>query len=139
MLLSTQIQAMLYAFIAGLSYGFVFSLKQYLVMYIPSKVKVGIIDIIFHVLFVLIVYYGLFQINGGMYNIYLILLFLFGAYIYYVVYYVLSLSLFKIIVRICKPFFMFMYLLMSKLYCIMINSSKEWKKNGSKKKEKFKF
>lgn len=139
MLLSTQIQAMLYAFIVGLAYGFFFSMKQYVFIYINSSIKNGILDIVFHLLYVLLVYYGLFQINGGMYNIYLILLFIFGAYLYYIAYYPLCLYWFKIILKIVKPIFLIMYLLMSKIYCIMMKSDKEWKKHGSKKKEKIRI
>ena len=41
------------------------------------------LEIIYHICFTLFVYYGLYQINGGITNLYLIVVFLFAVMIYY--------------------------------------------------------
>lgn len=138
MLLSTQIQTMLYAFMMGLAYGILFSMKQYFCMYLNSSFRKNQIDILFHLIFVCIAYYGLFKINGGVNNLYIILLFFIAVYLYYILYYRLFLSFFKGIKKIGKPIYYKIYLLSYKFYCI-IKKDRRRKKHGFKKKKKEKL
>ena len=138
MLLSVQIQALLYAFLMGMAYGITFSFKQYIADFQKTK-KAAKIDIIYHLLFVCIMYYGLYKINGGISNIYLLFIFLTGIYLYYLFYYDLFLSFFHWIKEKVKPMYRKSYLLYTKYYSIIWNTRKKVKhaKKGKKKKSKF--
>lgn len=133
MLLSTQIQAMLYAFLAGIVYGILFSMKQYFCMYLLTPFKKSMIDILFHIIFVSLLFLGLFKINKGQSNIYLLILFLLGIYLYYLFYYDLFLAFFSFLKRILKPFYYSVYLLYTRFYSIMIKERR--KKHGKRQKK----
>lgn len=135
MLLSTQIQAMLYAFMIGIAYGFLFSMKQYFCMYLLTPLKKAIIDILFHILFVSFSFLGLYNINKGESNIYLFLLFFIGIYLYYVLYYDLFLAFFKYLKKVMTPFYYFIYLLYNRFYSIMLKERRK-KRHGKKRKKK---
>lgn len=139
MLLRIQLEVILYAFIMGIAYGVSFSLKQYICLYISNtKTKSGI-DFIYHILFVCIGYYGLYKINGGISNMYLLVIFLLAIYLYYLVYYPTLLPCFMWLKKISKPIYYGIYLLGGKLYSIM-NKVPRRKHNGKhqkKKKKKF--
>lgn len=135
MILSTQIQAMLFAFLMGIGYGITFSFKQYLVMYSVSKKTKAIIDVAFHLIFVLLAYFGLYKINGGISNIYLFLVFLLAIYLYYTLYYEGFLHFFKWLKKISLPIYKKVYLLTISMYSIMFINKARKKRYGRKKKE----
>lgn len=137
MLLSTQIQAMLYAFITGIAYGILFSMKQYFCMYLLTPLKKTMVDILFHVIFVSFTFLGLYNINKGQSNIYLLILFFLGIYVYYIFYYDLFLIFFGFLKKIFKPIYYSIYLLYNKFYSIMLRERRK-KRHGKKKKKKVK-
>ena len=59
-------------------------------------------EILYHILFTLLMYYGLFCINGGITNIYLIAFFLLGMILYYRYYLAVFLSFFQKIIAIFR-------------------------------------
>jgi len=83
MLLPQQLQAILYHFVMGWVYGCTFSFLCSLTVYLHFALMKGIAEILYHAVFTLLAYYGLYQINGGVTNLYLILFFLLGIVIYY--------------------------------------------------------
>lgn len=130
---SWEIQAILYAFLMGFVYGILFSFKQYIEMYSTHEFAKGIRDLVFHIVFICSCYYGLYRINKGITNIYLILFFLLGIYLFYTIYYQFFEKLYRTILKKLRPLYKKSYLLFSKYYSI-INSSKERKKDEKKKK-----
>ena len=97
MLLPVQIQAILYHFIVGWVYALGFSFIISFVKYIHFPFLKGIIEIIYHLVFTSIMFYGLYHINGGVTNIYLISFFIFGVFIYFIFYLSVFLQVFSII------------------------------------------
>lgn len=83
MLLAQQVQAILYHFLMGWIYGCTFSFLCSLTVSIRLPLLKSCLEIIYHICFTLLVYYGLYQINGGITNLYLIVVFLFAVMIYY--------------------------------------------------------
>ena len=103
MLLPVQIQAILYHFIVGWVYALGFSFIISFVKYIHFPFLKGIIEIIYHLVFTSIMFYGLYHINGGVTNIYLISFFIFGVFIYFIFYLSVFLQVFSIIYRFLYP------------------------------------
>ena len=136
MLLSTQIQAMLYAFLMGIGYGILFSFKQYISMYAISSLHKKVADIIFHIVFIIVAYFGLYKINGGVSNIYLFIIFFIGTYLYYLLYYDLFLKFFSFIMKHFKPLYKKACLLTIKIYSIMFINKERKKRHGKKRKKK---
>lgn len=139
MLLSTQIQVMLYAFLCGLLYGFFFSMKQYISRYIEKALHKALLTIIYHIIFTCLMFYGLYKLNGGISNIYLLLLFVIGTYMYYVIYYDLFIYLFDKATTKGKPYYFKWYLLISRFYCIMNKQTEKVdkvKRHGRYKRKK---
>ena len=75
MLLPTQIQAILYHFLMGWVYAFGFSFLISFVKYLRFPILKGIVEILYHILFTSLMFIGLYKINGGITNIYLICFF----------------------------------------------------------------
>lgn len=136
MLLSTQIQVILYAFLLGIGYGILFSFKQYIEMYSVSSLHKKEADILFHISFVIVAYYGLYKINGGVSNFYLFLIFFIGIYLYYLLYYDLFLILFRSIIKYLRPLKRKVCFLSIKIYSIMFVCKERKKKHGKSKKKK---
>lgn len=136
MLLSIQIQSMLYAFMMGIIYGISFSFKQYCSMYSKSKIHNAILDIGYHILFVCYMYYGLYKINKGYSNVYLFILFLLGIYLYYVFYYKYFLSMYIWMHKKLSPYYKKAYLLILKSYSIICSGKVKERRHGKKKKSK---
>ena len=88
MLLPQQIQAILYHFMMGWMYGCTFSFLCSLLVSIRFSFIKGIMEILYHIAFTLLMFYGLYRINGGVSNVYLIVIFLFGVCIYYKWYFI---------------------------------------------------
>ncbi len=102
MLLPIQIQAILYHLLMGWVYGLGFSFILTLNRHFRIRFFKGIMEILYHILFTLLMYYGLFCINGGITNIYLIVFFLLGMILYYRYYLAVFLSFFQKIIAIFR-------------------------------------
>lgn len=83
MLLPQQIQAILYHFMMGWIYGCTFSFLCSLLTSIRFSFIKGIFEVGYHIGFTLLAFYGLYHINGGVTNLYLIVFFLLGVCVYY--------------------------------------------------------
>lgn len=106
MLLATQIQAILYHFLMGWVYACGFSFVVTFVKSLYYPFFKAIMEIAYHILFTLLMFYGLYKINGGITNAYLIAFFIFGVFIYYSLYLTVFLQLFYTIKRFLHPFAM---------------------------------
>jgi len=78
MLLPQQIQAILYHLMMGWFYGCTFSFLCSLTVYLHFKLLKGTAEILFHISFILLAFYGLYQINGGVTKFHLVKLKLIG-------------------------------------------------------------
>lgn len=139
MLLPQQIQAILYHIVMGWIYGCLLFMLSSFMMYIRFNFIKAIIEIIFHILFVFGLYYGLYQINGGVTNPYLIALFFVGVYIFYRLYINVFIQLVVFIKKIVKPIVNKIYLVKSKILGIMkmyIKALRRRRTNGKKLKSK---
>ena len=136
MLLAIQIQSMLYAFLMGIVYGITFSLKQYISMYSKNEIRKACVDILFHMLFVCVLYYGLYTLNKGISNIYLGLLFLLGIYFYYVFYYEVFLTFYTWTCHKIYPYYKKTYLLILRKYSIICSGKVKERRHGKKKSRK---
>lgn len=103
MLLPTQIQAILFHFLMGWVYALGFSFLITFLKYIWSSFVRGIVEILYHIVFTLLMFYGLYKINGGVTNIYLIAFFLSGVLIYYTFYLAVFLDFYAGIKRFLRP------------------------------------
>lgn len=103
MLLPTQIQAILYHFLMGWVYACGFSFFISFVKYLRFPFIKGLMEIAYHILFTSLMYYGLYKINGGITNAYLIAFFLFGIIIYYSLYLKVFMQLFNTLKKILHP------------------------------------
>lgn len=83
MLLPQQIQAILYHFMMGWFYGCTFAfLCSFTISLRPAFLK-GILEVLYHIVFTLCLFYGLYQINGGVTNLYLVFTFVLGVCVFY--------------------------------------------------------
>ena len=103
MLLPQQIQAILYHFISGWVYGCTFSFLCSLIVYLRFSVLKACAEIIYHIGFTLLAFYGLYQINGGVTNVYLIVFFMIGIMVYYKWYLPVFQSFFAWFIRLFRP------------------------------------
>lgn len=103
MLLPTQIQAILYHFLMGWVYAFGFSFLISFVKYLRFPIMKGLMEIVYHILFTFLMFYGLYKINGGITNAYLIVFFLVGILIYYSLYLKVFMQLFSAIKNLIHP------------------------------------
>lgn len=103
MLLPQQIQAILYHLMIGWLYGYSFSFLCSLSIYIRFRFMKGFVEILYHIVFILISFYGLYHINGGVTNLYLIAFFLLGVFIYYTLYLPVFMEGFTWFKRMFKP------------------------------------
>lgn len=139
MLLPQQIQAILYHIVMGWVYGCLLFMLSSFMMYIKSSFLKGIIEIIFHIIFVICMFYGLYQINGGITNLYLVTLFLLGVYIFYRLYINVFIQFIAFLKRLIKPFVKKIYLVKYKILGIMKMYKKAFRRrraNGKKRKSK---
>lgn len=83
MLLGEQVQAILYHFLMGWIYGCTFSFLCSFTVHLRHSLFVGCLEVLYHIGFTLLVFFGLYQINGGVTNVYLIVIFLLAVLIYY--------------------------------------------------------
>ena len=83
MLLPQQVQAILYHLLMGWFYGCTFSFLCSFTSYFKGKLTITVLELLFHMAFTCFAYWGLFSINGGVTNLYLVLIFMSGVFIYY--------------------------------------------------------
>lgn len=139
MLLPTQIQAILYHFLMGWVYAFGFSFLISFVKYLRFPIFKGIVEILYHILFTSLMFIGLYKINGGITNIYLICFFILGAFIYFTWYLSVFLQLFTAIRRLLHPFKVKLLVAKSKIIAIIRlpgKIRKRRKANAKRKKRK---
>lgn len=105
MLLSVQIQAILFQLLAGWLYGLFFSLIQVLTQYRQSRVSTTLVEVLFHAGFTAVLFFALLQLNGACMNVWLMLFFALGALFYYRFYYHVFFHLFTIVRRYIRGVF----------------------------------
>lgn len=79
-LLSVQIQCILYHLLAGWIYGLCFSFLQTLTQYYQKNMLTVLSEILFHAAFSAGMFFGLLFVNGAVSNIYLVLFFMLGVF-----------------------------------------------------------
>ena len=136
MLLPTQIQSILYHFLMGWVYGLCFSFVITFSKYIRSPFLKGIIEIGYHIAFTFLMFYGLYIINGGITNIYLVVIFLLGVIVYYAFYLTVFLDFFVGIKRFLRPFRMKMGVVKRKILAIIRVPKKMMKRRRANAKRK---
>lgn len=119
MLLPTQIQAILYCFLMGWLYAFLLSFMVQMSSVFAHAWSKGIMEILYHVTYALWFYYCLFFVNGAQMNPYLILLFIIGAFIYYLFYFSTFLELFFWLKRKLRPLHLHLLLVKKKILAII--------------------
>lgn len=134
MLLAQQVQAILYHFLMGWIYGCTFSFLCSLTVSIRLPLLKSCLEIIYHICFTLFVYYGLYQINGGITNLYLIVVFLFAVMIYYRFYLSVMQTPFLWFRRLLQPLWKKLTLAKKKILGI-INIRRKKKKTKAEPKE----
>lgn len=136
MLLPTQIQAILYHFMIGWLYALGFSFLVTFLKYIRFPFIRGLMEIVYHILFTSLMFYGLYHINGGMTNIYLILIFLVGVCIYYAFYLAVFLNFFYRIKRFLQPIRRKIRVVKSKIIAIIRVPRNKMRRRRANAKEK---
>lgn len=114
-LLPSQFQLLIYHLIAGWLTGFSYQFEHAIKQQFHSKLSRNLIDFIWVTLCVLIFYYGLFQLNGGMTQFYCLCFFGFGFFVYIKFY-------FHVLRPITKPItvlFTTFSLVFSRFFCII--------------------
>ena len=104
MLLPVQIQSILYHFMMGWMYALGFSFLVTFIKYFRFPLIRSILEILYHILFTSLMFYGLYNINGGITNLYLIVIFGIGVVIFYAFYLRVFVGFFVGIKRILRPF-----------------------------------
>ena len=145
MLMPVQTQSILYHFLMGWVYGLGFSFLLNFVKYVHVSFLRGTMEILFHVLFTSLLYYGLYGINGGITNIYLLGFFLLGVMVYYTWYLAVFQQFFFALVKTLRPLRKKLKLVKSKILAIIrlpkkirrrrINERRSKKNKRKKKKE----
>lgn len=144
-LLPAQLQALTYMVFAGWLYGVLYSLLNRLTYCIRGKlIKYGI-EVVIQVGLIITLYLGLYKINHGFINLYLLLMFILGLYLYLRFYSILFLTFFEKLLRLIKLFIRPFLIVLSKISVIIRRQYKrlrrklKWKKKRKKhirKKEK---
>lgn len=137
MLLATQIQSILYHFLAGWIFAFGFSmLTSFKKAFHFTFLKIAM-EFLYPILFAAGMFYGLYQINGGITNLYLLLTFMIGVIIYYRFYLLVFLQFFTGLKRLLRPLRKKVMLVKSKILGIIkipIRAYKRRRKNARKKR-----
>lgn len=138
MLLATQIQSILYHFLAGWVFAFGFSmLTSFKRAFRFSFIKI-ILEVLYPVIYSALMFYGLYHINGGITNLYLVVIFFIGVVIYYRFYLLVFLQFFSGIKRLLRPVRKKVMLVKSKILGIIkipIRAYKRRRKNARKKRD----
>lgn len=106
-LLPTQLQSLMYMVFMGWGYGVVYSFYNRFFYLVRKRFVIYVLEIVFHIAYMLLLYMGLFRINYGVLNLYLWLGFFLGLYVYLRWYTQIFLSLFesfmKVLTFVLKP------------------------------------
>lgn len=119
MLLPVQIQSILYSFLMGWVYALGYRCISYFIKYMKQKFFRSWIEIFYHILFTLTLFHGIYCINGGITNVYLICIFLIGMIVYYFFYDSLFLNVFCFIKKLCSPIYQKFKLVKIKILAII--------------------
>lgn len=136
MLMPQQVQAIIYHLVAGWFYGLALSFIIYFNNYIKNIIIKTVLQLLYHWSFVLIFYVGLFKINYGITNLYLVMIGIVGFLIYSFYYNSIFLSMFATIKSILRPFmntltrFALVKLKISSIIKVRINNFRRRKRNG---------
>lgn len=133
MLLATQVQSILYHFLMGWVFAFGFSMLVTFKKVLRFSLIKAAMEFLYPIVFSMVMFYGLFHINGGIINIYLILTFLLGMMVYYKCYLSVFLQFFTGIRKFVHPIFDWGHQLKKKIKTIV---KKPW--NQAKKKRETK-
>jgi len=137
-LLPQQFQMCIIHFCFGWLFGFFYSFYKniFTSIFSPSIQKIS--EFFFFTFFTLTFYYTLYSINGGLTHFYCILLFCFGVYIYYQLYFMTFSHFFNFIVNILLFFKEKLTLAFSKSLAIidMQKKLKNWRSRLGKQKRK---
>lgn len=136
MLLPQQIQAILYHFIMGWGYACIFSFMISFLQYLRFPILKGIVEILFHIVFTLSMYYGLYHINGGITNAYLITFFCLGIFVYISLYLKVFLQLVYSIKRMLHPIKRKLIIVKAKILGIIYLPTKYMKRRIANAKSK---
>ena len=105
MLLSVQIQTILFQLLAGWLSGLCFSLIQVLTQYRQRRMSTALIEVLFHAAFTAFVFFGLLRLHGACMNAWLMQFFVLGARFYYRLYFGAYNHLFAIVRRYIRGVF----------------------------------
>ncbi|WP_416326876.1 spore cortex biosynthesis protein YabQ [[Eubacterium] hominis] len=140
MLLATQVQSILYHFLLGWIFAFGFSMLVSFKKAFRFGFLKAAMEFLYPIIFSAGMFYGLFYINGGITNLYLILVFLLGIMIYYRFYLAVFLQFFTGIKKLFRPFCRKLLLVKSKILGIIRLPAKAFikrrRKNARKKRNK---
>lgn len=140
MLLATQVQSILYHFLLGWIFAFGFSMLVSFKKAFRFGFLKAAMEFLYPIIFSVGMFYGLFYINGGITNLYLILVFLLGIMIYYRFYLAVFLQFFTGIKKLFRPFCRKLLLVKSKILGIIRLPAKAFikrrRKNARKKRNK---
>lgn len=136
MLLPQQIQAILYHLLMGWVYALGFSFIIAFLKYRRFPVLKGITEIIYHILYTLLMFYGLYQINGGITNMYLIGFFILGTLLYYAFYLKPFMEMFSGWRRILYPIRKKLVLVKTKMFVIIRLPAKIMKRRKANVKKR---
>lgn len=132
MYLQIQLLSIVYMCILGIIFGFLYSFKQ-IMIYLVSKYTKFIIEIMFMFIFIIYAYIGLYKLNEGVLNKYLILCFITCCLLYYFYLYPICIVYFMWFRKKMYPLYKISHLLLINVYCIMYKERKR-KRYGKKKK-----
>lgn len=129
-LLSVQIQCILYHLLAGWIYGLCFSFLQTLTQYYQKNMLTVLSEILFHAAFSAGMFFGLLFVNGAVSNIYLVLFFMLGVFFYYRFYYRLFYHFFTFVRHFFHKRFHKIAVAKSRMLGIIKRTQKRVKKGG---------
>lgn len=125
-----------YHLLTGALFGFFFSFLSLCSMTFPSFFK-ALLYIFLSMLCTLLFYYGLYCINGGMTHFYLMVIFVWGIYLYYHIFYEMLLPLFIYIKKRFRPIKKKLGFAKKKI-CAIIEKQREKRRRSKLKNEQIK-
>lgn len=138
MTLVEQLYSLIYHFISGQVFAFIYSFLSICTLSFTSKNKVFLYSI-FTLTFTTLYYYGLFYINGGITNFYLFFIFGLGLFLYYRFFYIILLPIFLKIKQLICSIQKQLFFAKIKIYGIMTAYEKKKRRlslNGQRKNTK---
>lgn len=103
MLLPVQIQAILYHFLMGWIYACGLSFFISFVKHLHFSFMKGFYEICYHLIFTSLMFYGLFKLNKGVSNVYLLGFFILGVIVYISFYQLLFMQFFSGLKNVLRP------------------------------------